>query len=57
MNCEDDNCNEKGTCIAYSRKENKVGVYCDTHGKVVVKYSDPEYTCVCPNCGCNIPVN
>ncbi len=33
------------------------GVYCRTHTDVVSDEGNPEYTQVCPNCGCWTPVN
>jgi hypothetical protein len=32
-------------------------VYCDAHADIVANEGEPEYTNVCPNCGCISGVN
>lgn len=55
--CENKDCNQDATCLAYSRYQKKVGVYCTWHANLVVDEDYPEYDVECPNCGCGFGVN
>ena len=55
--CDLDGCEETATTLAYDRDAGRVGFYCDTHWKYVIDKGGPEYSHICPNCGCVSGVN
>lgn len=69
--CEEPGCKDYATQIVFLREvedfnsdayplpttPSRIVVYCPTHGREALKIGSPEYTAVCPNCDCRIPVN
>jgi hypothetical protein len=55
--CEVDGCTKLAALVVFSRLQGKVICVCGEHYSEVIEEKSPEYTVVCPNCGCGIPVN
>lgn len=55
--CKYPDCHKEGKNRAYSRKENQVDYYCDTHADEILSQGRPEYIQQCPDCGCKFGVN
>lgn len=64
--CQWQGCRKMATTIACGRSEwwsdeptghPDPGVYCDSHAEMVADERSPEYTDICPNCGCMHGVN
>lgn len=59
MKCQYEGCDQDATCVALGQSYHPgLGAYCGKHADVVTSEDrDPEYTGVCPNCGCMFGVN
>jgi hypothetical protein len=56
--CQHEGCELDAVMIAGSNdQQSALGVYCKTHGDLIAKINYPEYTDICPNCGCHFGVN
>lgn len=51
--CSFENCDKPATTIACGKTGHpEPALYCKTHATAVKNEDSPEYTEVCPNCGC-----
>ena len=51
--CQFEECENRATHIAIGKTKYKtIGVYCEAHAYAVADEGNPEYTEICPNCGC-----
>ena len=64
--CQYLDCTKPATQIASGRRDYQdkptegaydVGLFCEDHAWRVASHNCPEYTTVCPNCGCEFGVN
>ncbi|WP_449447534.1 hypothetical protein [Thermomonas brevis] len=55
--CEVKGCANMTTRIVYSRYRGAVILCCDAHAHIVLDVDNPECHAICPNCGCEMPVN
>ena len=50
--CQFEGCSKYATKLIFNRKTNKIEAYCKKHGFEIIEGEQPEYICVCDNCGC-----
>ena len=55
--CENGDCENIATEIAYSRNLDKVVSCCENCSKLIVDEDFPEYWHKCENCGCMLGIN
>lgn len=55
--CEADGCVAMTTSIVYDRDKNAVLLCCEQHAEEIMDAAGGEYDSICPNCGCEQPIN
>lgn len=55
--CEYEDCVRLATMVVYSRNRDNIIKCCIVHADIVVEETGPEYTDICENCGCMLPIN
>lgn len=55
--CGIDGCKDKADDVVYDRCVKQVVRCCTRHADALLYYDNTEYCQLCPNCGCDIPIN
>lgn len=55
--CEYKGCTEPAYLLVYSRDSDEVLATCTDHAYDIAHEDNPEYTSICDNCQCLLPIN